>query len=264
MGMKIKTLNLDIKGMTCDHCATNIEKKLDAEGIIDKSVSYKDTSARIAFDESKITSEEIEQIISGTGRYKVSGSSELPETGGNEKHLIIIGGGSAAFAATIKAREQGAKVTMINDGLPIGGTCVNVGCIPSKNLIRAAEAMHKANHNPFPGIQSNVKLTSLKELIGQKRDLVLDLRRQKYINIVKDMDGFRLIEGRAKLISANSVEVNGEIIHGSHILLATGARPLIPDIPGLKDVPYLTNENAFELEQLPVLWRHGTHAVSSN
>lgn len=251
--MKIKTLQLDIKGMTCDHCAATIEKKLDTDGIIDKNVSYKDAGARVSFDESKITGNEIEHIINGTGHYKVTGSSELPETGGDgdEKHLIIIGGGSAAFAATIEAREQGARVTMINDGLPIGGTCVNVGCVPSKNLIRAAEAVHKANHNRFPGLQSHGKLTSFKDLIGQKRDLVHDLREQKYINVVKDKDNFRSIEGRAKLLTSNSVQVNGETIHGRHILIATGAKPLIPEIPGLDDVPFLTNEEAFELEELP-------------
>lgn len=249
--MKIKTMQFDIKGMTCDHCARTIEKKLDADGIIDKSVSYKDAGARISFDAGKISAEAIEQIINGNGHYKVSGSSELAETGGNNKHLIIIGGGSAAFAAAIEAHAQDAKVTMINDGLPIGGTCVNVGCVPSKNLIRAAETLHKANHNPFAGIESQGNLVNFKELIGQKRELVLELREQKYINVVRDMDHFRQISGRAKLVSANSVEVNGEIIHGSHILIATGACPFIPDIPVLQNVPYLTNESAFELEQLP-------------
>ncbi|KAA3616804.1 MAG: mercury(II) reductase [Calditrichaeota bacterium] len=249
--MKIKTLQLDIKGMTCDHCATSIEKKLDADGIIEKSVSYKEAGGQISFDENKISSEDITNLVNGLGHYKVTGSSELQENFGNENHLIIIGGGSAAFAATIQARKHGAKVTMINGGLPIGGTCVNVGCVPSKNLIRAAEAMHKANHNPFSGVESSGRLTSFKDLIKQKSDLVLDLRQQKYINVIKDMENFRKIEGRAKITSPTTVEVNGKTISGSHILLATGARPLIPNIPGLNDVPFLTNEEAFELEELP-------------
>ncbi len=249
--MKIKTLQLDIKGMTCDHCVTGIENKLTADGIIDKNVSYKNAGAQISYDENKISSAEITNLVNGIGPYRVTGSSEAEGNAEKENHLIIIGGGSAAFAATIEAREQGAKVTMINDGLPIGGTCVNVGCVPSKNLIRAAEAIHKANNNPFPGVESNGKLTNFKDLIKQKTDLILDLRQQKYINVVKDMDNFRQIEGRAKITSGTSVEVNGEMISGTHILVASGARPLIPEIPGLRDVPFLTNEEAFELDELP-------------
>jgi mercuric reductase len=249
--MRIKTIQLDIKGMTCDHCATGIENKLTTDGIIDKNVSYKNAGAQISFDENKISSAEITNLVNGIGPYKVTGSSEAEGTGGEENHLIIIGGGSAAFAATIEAHEQGAKVTMINDGLPIGGTCVNVGCVPSKNLIRAAEAIYKANHNPFPGMETNGKLANFKDLIKQKTDLVLDLRQQKYINIVKDMENFRQIKGRAKITAPTSVEVNGETISGTHIFVASGARPLIPEIPGLRDVPFLTNEEAFEMDELP-------------
>lgn len=249
--MKIRTIQLGIKGMTCDHCATTVARQLDVEGILERSVSYKDAGAQVSFDESKISDADIKRLIDGTGHYKVTGISELKGSPGNEKHLIIIGGGSAAFAATIQARELGAKVTMINDGLPIGGTCVNVGCVPSKNLIRAAEALHRAQNNPFPGIESQARLQRFGSLIEQKRQLVGDLRQQKYIDVVSNMENFRRISGRAKMVSSTSVEVNGEVVSGSHILLAMGARPHIPDIPGLRDVAYLTNESAFELEELP-------------
>ncbi len=249
--MNIKTIKFEIKGMTCDHCATTVDKQLNAQGILKKNVSYKEAGAQVSFDEHKISGAEIEQLINATGHYQVTGRSELQENSGNEKHLIIIGGGSAAFAATIEARELGAKVTMINDGLPIGGTCVNVGCVPSKNLLRAAETLHKAKSNPFKGIETDGRLTDFKKLIEQKRELVLDLRQQKYIDVVKDMSDFNLIEGRAKVTSPTSVEVNGKTISGSHILIASGARPKIPDIPGLKEVPVLTNESAFELEEIP-------------
>lgn len=140
---------------------------------------------------------------------------------------------------------------MINDGLPIGGTCVNVGCVPSKNLIRAAETLHKANHNAFDGISTSGKVNDFHAIIEAKRKLVLDLREEKYIDIIKDMDDFELIEGRATLKSPTSVQVADRIIQGSYILLCTGAQPLIPDIQGLKDVNYLTNEEAFELDDLP-------------
>ena len=71
------------------------------------------------------------------------------------------------------------------------------------------------------------------------------------IDVVKDLENFKQIKGHAKIISPVSVEVNGEIITGSHILVASGARPHLPNIPGLNNVPYLTNESAFEFEELP-------------
>lgn len=169
----------------------------------------------------------------------------------SSRHLIIVGGGSAAFSATIEAKSLGIKVTMINEGLPIGGTCVNVGCIPSKNLIRAAETLYKANNNPFEGISTSGKVNDFHSIIEAKRKLIRDLREQRYIDIIKDMDGFELIEGRASIESPTSVKVADRIIEGSHILLCTGAHPIIPDIQGLKDVNYLTNEDAFELDELP-------------
>lgn len=167
------------------------------------------------------------------------------------KHIIIVGGGTAAFSATFHAKSLGIKVTMINDGLPIGGTCINVGCIPSKNLIRAAETLHKANHNAFDGINTSGRVNDFHAIIEAKRKLVNDLRERKYIDNIKDMDDFEYIEGYASIESPTSVKVTDRIIEGSHILICTGAHPLIPDIKGLSDVNYLTNEEAFELNELP-------------
>ena len=89
------------------------------------------------------------------------------------KDLIIIGGGSAAFAAAIRASELNAAVVMINAGLPIGGTCVNVGCVPSKNLIRTAEAYYRTKHTNFPGIRTTESQLDLKTVMEQKEDLTV-------------------------------------------------------------------------------------------
>ena len=246
----MKTYEFKIKGMTCSHCAVSIENNLDISGIENKVVSFAKLNAIISFDEMIISEDEILNIIDKVGNYKVIEKSIINKNK-EEKHLIIIGGGSAAFAATIQAKELGVKVTMINDGLEIGGTCVNVGCVPSKNLLRAAESLYKANNNPFAGINTSAKVENFSSLIDEKRKLVLDLREQKYINIIKDMENFELIKGRAKFITRQSVEVNGEVITGTHFFIATGASPLIPNISGLNKVPYLTNEDAFELDILP-------------
>ncbi len=97
------------------------------------------------------------------------------------QNLIIIGGGSAGFAAAIKANDLGAKVTMINAGLPLGGTCVNVGCVPSKTLIRAGETLYRASHNHFEGIQTEGRINDFKAVTKQKQNLVETLRQKKIL-----------------------------------------------------------------------------------
>ena len=168
------------------------------------------------------------------------------------RHLVILGGGSAAFSAALKAAELNAEATIINDGLPIGGTCVNVGCVPSKTLIRAAEAHHRAqNPNGFSGIVSQSKVVDFKAIIEQKRQLVDSLGKAKYIDILKVSPNIHFVQGRGKLLDRNTVLVNGQKIKGDSILIATGAAPAIPAVAGLSEVPYLTNQSAFELEELP-------------
>src|SRR3972149_5661160 len=129
--MTIKTLKLEISGMTCDHCAKTIEKKVSSiSGIVLRSVSYPEKKGEFQFDGRKTSANDIINAINSTGHYKVVG--EIKDTNDETAHydLVIIGGGSAAFSAAIKASEFDKKVLMINDGLPIGGTCVNVGCVP--------------------------------------------------------------------------------------------------------------------------------------
>lgn len=167
------------------------------------------------------------------------------------RRLVIVGGGSAAFAAALKASELGAETVLINDGLPIGGTCVNVGCVPSKTLIRAAEAHHRAGHSRFAGIVSRSEVADFKAVIAEERELVEELRQSKYLDVVADLPGFRRIDGRARLVDARHVAVDGETLETDRVLLATGAAPRIPPIPGLVEAGYLTNESAFELEELP-------------
>ena len=249
--MKATTVELKIKGMTCRHCATGIEKSLNKEGIVDKTVSYDDNLAQVTFDSEKITPEEITRIIENGDHYQVTEIVEKPGTNGSAKHLVVIGGGSAAFAAAIQAHELDAQVTIINDRLPIGGTCVNVGCVPSKTLLRAAEANYRARYHGFKGIDAQSTIKDFKAIIDQKRELVQELRQGKYIDVVADLPNVRIIEGRASLVAPNTIAVNGEELTADRILIATGVSPATPEVPGLSDVGYLTNESAFELEELP-------------
>jgi len=168
------------------------------------------------------------------------------------KRLLIVGGGGAAFAAALRASSLGARATIINDGLPMGGTCVNVGCVPSKTLIRAAEALHRAQHPaPFAGLATSGHLHDFAALMRQKWELVEELRQAKYADVIGDDPNINFVQGRGRLVDAHTVEINGERLHGDAVLLCTGARPAVPVIPGLRDVPFLTNESAFELTELP-------------
>ena len=175
-------------------------------------------------------------------------AQELPADPG---HLVIIGGGSAAFAATTRAAERGWRVTIINDGLPIGGTCVNVGCVPSKALIRAAEAHHRSEHHHFAGIESHSEVTDFGALTRQTHALVETLRQEKYLDVVKDLPDVKIIEGRAAFRSAKEIEVAGETLVADRVIIATGARTHVPDIPGLAEVDYLITDTAFELPAAP-------------
>ena len=164
--------------------------------------------------------------------------------------LIILGGGSAGFAAAIQAHELGKTVLMVNAGI-IGGTCVNVGCVPSKTLIRAAEALHRGGHHAFAGIRSEATLVDFEAVIRQKDELVLQLRQAKYVDVLDAYDRVKLIEGEARLESSRTVRVSGVVYEASSILVATGARPWLPDIPGLAESDPLDSTSAFELTRLP-------------
>lgn len=165
--------------------------------------------------------------------------------------LIILGGGSAAFSAAIKASELGANTVIVNGGLPIGGTCVNVGCVPSKTLIRAADSLHRASHSPFAGIELDGKLSDFKAVIAQKQELVKTLRQARYLDVIKDYPNVQITEGRGLLIDSGTVRINGTNLRAERIIIATGSSPSIPPIEGLVKTGYLTSESLFELGELP-------------
>ena len=169
----------------------------------------------------------------------------------SSRHVVIVGGGSAAFSAAIEANELGAEVTIINDGLPIGGTCVNVGCVPSKTLLRAAEAHHFPQQHQFAGIDGRSKLESFEAVIDQKRKLVERLQQAKYRDVLRPLDRVRFLEAKATFASPKTIEVNGRRLDADSVIIATGATPSTPPIDGLEGVDYLTNETAFELEECP-------------
>jgi mercuric reductase len=253
--VKEEKLSLDITGMTCDHCAANIERLLEKKnGILSKKVSYTSGKGEIAFDPDHISKEEIIQSINQTPSYraKEANNNGLVKSKANHFDLIIIGGGSAAFSAAIKANELGLTTLMVNGGLPVGGTCVNIGCVPSKTLIRAAETAYHASHSNFAGIKPKGFEIDFAQVIKDKKQLVKNLQQKKYIDVVSDFENLQLIEGWAEFVDDRTILVNGKDKYTAiKFIIATGATTNVPDIEGLKEIGYLTNVSLFDLEEQP-------------
>ncbi|MBI3433602.1 MAG: FAD-dependent oxidoreductase, partial [Proteobacteria bacterium] len=164
--------------------------------------------------------------------------------------LAVIGAGSAGFSAAIAAAEAGAQVALFGHGT-IGGTCVNVGCVPSKTLIRAAETLHQASAaQRFAGISARAHAHDWNALVRQKDELVGALRQAKYSDLLPSYNGITYVEGKARLVDAG-VAVNGDLLNFKRIIIATGTRPSVPTIAGIDEVDYLTSTSALALPALP-------------
>jgi len=164
--------------------------------------------------------------------------------------LAVIGAGSAGFSAAITAADQGAHVALIGHGT-IGGTCVNIGCVPSKTLIRAMESIHQAGTaQRFAGITAAAHVNDWRAVVRQKDELVAGLRQAKYVDLLPSYNTIAYLEGQARLADGG-VAIDGNLIKAGKIIIATGAAPALPPIAGIETVPYLTSTTALELERLP-------------
>ena len=169
--------------------------------------------------------------------------------------LLILGSGSTAFSAAIRASDLGARVSMV-ERRTLGGTCVNRGCLPSKNLIEAARIVHDAAHPRYAGLTPAAMGVDFGALIAQKDGVVRDYRAKKYASVADGLRDLELIEGDATFIDPHAVRVGDRQVTGDRIVIATGSRPTIPRITGLDTVPYLTSDlldadEAARLTELP-------------
>jgi mercuric reductase len=160
------------------------------------------------------------------------------------------------MAAAIKAAERGAQVTLIERGT-IGGTCVNVGCVPSKIMIRAAHIAHLRHRSPFDaGIRPTTPAILRDRLLAQQQGRVDELRHAKYESILGSQPAITTLHGSARFKTGTTLSVTltagGEQeVTFDRCLIATGASPSIPPIPGLKDTPYWTSTEALESDTIP-------------
>ncbi len=167
--------------------------------------------------------------------------------------LVILGSGSTAFAAALTAQEL-QKSAVMTEERPIGGTCVNRGCLPSKNLIGAAKIIHDARNPRYPGLASAEIDLNFAALVEQKDAVIHDYRKKKYESLVGDH--IRVEKGHVRFLDSHTVEVDGKQLAGEKVLIATGSRPVLPHIDGLDRVPYMTSDlltvdEPMELRELP-------------
>jgi mercuric reductase len=260
---------LMISGMTCDSCATHVRKALEkVPGVHAAQVSYPKGTARLTLaPETPVTA--LVSAVTALGyRARVAdGNSDRPRDtlldkarswlGGGQKapggdgalHVAVIGSGGAAMAAALKAAERGARVTLLERGT-IGGTCVNVGCVPSKIMIRAAHVAHLRRESSFDaGIAAGTPAIDRGRLLAQQRSRVDELRHAKYESILESNPAISVLRGEARFKDSRHLVVRldegGEReLAFDRCLVATGAQPSVPPIPGLKDTPFWTSTEA--------------------
>ena len=267
---------VEITGMTCDSCASHVEKALlGVPGVRRAEVSYRQGIARVSA-EKVLDPAALATAIQTAGYGAALKTSAPPEaregllerppgvfgTGSKRKagdtklRIAVIGSGGAAMAAALKAAENDAEVTLIERGV-IGGTCVNIGCVPSKILIRAAHIAHLRRKSPFDaGITAVPPVIDRERLLAQQQGRVDELRHTKYEGILEGNPAITVLRGEARFKDGHTLIVRlsesaERELSFDRCLIATGASPAIPPIAGLKDTPYWTSTEALVSPAIP-------------
>jgi mercuric reductase len=261
---------LAVTGMTCADCARHVEQALRSiSGVRKVRVDYPkaiasiDTELPLAIDTLNAALPERYRVASlapkdAQGKaIRASGTSHRARASSEARlNIAIIGTGGAAMAAAITATERGARVTLIERGT-IGGTCVNIGCVPSKIIIRAAYFAHVRKRSPFDtGISPATPQINRKLLLAQQQARIEELRAAKYEALIESNPNMSLLHGEARFKDAKTLNVKltqgGErSVAFDRALIASGARPAIPPIPGLRDTPCWTSTEALVSESIP-------------
>jgi len=244
---------LEVAGMTCTDCEHHVTAALEQAGAEQVSADFRRGVARFIWPESAggaARRAAVARAGYAPGRLRAESPGVAAALGGEAGYdLLVLGAGSAAFAAAIRGRDAGYRVALAEAGT-LGGTCVNVGCVPSKALLAAGAAYWAAGHPRFAGITTSAGRVDLAALVAQKDDLVDALRQEKYAGLV-DAYGFEVLRGHAAFTGPDTVEVAGRAIRPGAVLIATGASPAAPPIPGLSGAGYLTSTTALDLKAVP-------------
>mgnify|MGYP001600707317 FL=1 len=165
--------------------------------------------------------------------------------------LIIIGGGASGFAAATRADELNIKTAIINIGLPMGGTCVNVGCVPTKYFLAVGKELYSPKHPKFKSVPPIQVAFDFEGSMKEKVSLLNTLRQKNYQDVLNSFKYVTWIEGRGIFESEHMIRVGNRLLEGDTILIATGCSSKIPPIEGLNDAGYITNKDALSLPKQP-------------
>jgi len=258
-------IEMRVDGMTCTSCARHVEQALEAvPGVSNASVSFADNRARVTADVGADRGRMLDVVEALGYRTSFDRSKPVGGIGGSAAddgiagrlHIAIIGSGAAAMAAALKAIDQGARVTLIERGT-IGGTCVNIGCVPSKIMIRAAHIAHLRRTSPFDaGISATTPVIQRSALLAQQLARVDELRRSKYESILEGNPAITVLRGGARFgdsrhLVVTSSEGGEREVAFDRCLVATGASAALPPVPGLNDTPYWTSTEALASDTVP-------------
>ena len=166
-----------------------------------------------------------------------------------DTNLVVIGAGSGGLVASYIAAAVKAKVILIEKH-KMGGDCLNTGCVPSKALIRSARFLAQIRRAREYGFQSAEVNFDFAQIMERVQSVIRQVEPHDSVERYTGL-GVEVIEGEAKLTSPYSVEVDGREIRTRNIVIATGARPFVPPIPGIEEIDYLTSDNIWELRELP-------------
>lgn len=245
--------SLEVAGMTCTQCEHHVTAALEGAGAEQVFADFRGGVARFTWPGSVGQAELLAAVtVAGytAGRLR-AGSPGAVAAGADDVDydLLVLGAGSAAFAAAIRGRDAGYRVALAEAGT-LGGTCVNVGCVPSKALLAAGAAYWAAGHQRFAGITTSAGRVDLAALTEQKDELVAALRQEKYADLAGAY-GFGVLPGHAAFTGPDTVAVAGRAIRPGAVLIATGASPAAPPIAGLSEAGYLTSTTALDLKAVP-------------
>jgi len=163
--------------------------------------------------------------------------------------VIVIGSGAGTIIVD-EAVAKGLKVALVDKG-PLGGTCLNLGCVPSKVLIYAADRIVEIQEAKKLGIAAEIKSIDFASIMERMRKSRLESQTYIRKSVTEEPDKPAFYEREAHFVEDYTLEIDGEKIRGKKIFIASGSRPVIPPIKGLDSIDYLTNENALELTQRP-------------
>ena len=166
-----------------------------------------------------------------------------------DRNLIVIGAGSAGLMASYIAAAVNAKVTLI-ERAAMGGDCLNTGCVPSKALIRSAKLLNQISRSAHYGIKKANAKFDFSEVMARIKKVIQKIEPHDSIERYTGL-GVECLTGDAKITSPYTVEVNGQTLTTRSIVIATGASPFVPPIPGIEETGYVTSDTIWDLRELP-------------